>query len=103
MERLACGPEAFEVPRCADRGRDAEGVELASERGTRFGDGEYDAPRLELARKLGERLAARVVDVVDRDCVEDEPDRRMLDVYEPEHLLREALRVRVEEADAEAV
>ena len=55
------------------------------------------------ARKLGEGLAARVVDVVDCVREQDEPPRRLGHIDEGDHFLGEPRGVRVEEADAEPV
>ena len=56
-----------------DLRRDAEALELTRDGGSGAGDREHDPAHGELVGQFGQRLAARVVDVVDGVGLEYEP------------------------------
>lgn len=103
MERGSCGVDALEIVWPSELVGHAEAVELVLEERARAGDREDDLAGCELVGELGERLASRVVDVVDRLCIQDEPPRPVGDVDEGEDLLGEPLGVGVEDPDREPV
>ena len=103
MERLHGILNRFVDVLGSDFFRDAEGLELGAHLVGHLTEREYDVPPAELVGQLSQRLPSAEVDVVDRGGVEHEPADGVAALDEPEHLVGEARRVRVEDAAAEAV